>query len=276
MKKTLLCLAAAVMVMTSANAQKKLADLNILNHLAVGLNVGTTGIGADVAVPCTKFVEIQAGFSIMPKITYSTNIHTNATSYLDASLKEFTLGNDLDNIPIQGKLNMVNGKVMINLYPVPTKGFHITVGAYFGKGDIVEVYNTTKGQLNAINTANKLIDEYNAIAPTLNRDAQEHIGLKLGDYLLTPDAEGNAKATLRTNGFKPYVGIGFGRAVPKRRLNFKFDLGAMFWGSPDVIDHNNVSLTKQDWDGKDGGAFRIISKFKVYPVLNFRLAGRIF
>ena len=100
--------------------------------------------------------------------------------------------------------------------------------------------------------------------------------MKLGDYLLTPDASGNAKATLKTKSFRPYVGIGFGRAVPHKRIGFKFDLGAMFWGTPNVIDHNDVSLMKQDWDGKDGGAFRVISKFKVYPVLNFRLCGRIF
>lgn len=275
MKKTILCLAAAFLAMTSASAQ---TDARIFNHLAVGLDVGTTGIGADVAVPCTKFLDFEAGFSIMPKIKYSTSIHTNASSYIDASLRERMLGSDLDNIPIQGKLNMVNGKFMVNFYPIPTNGFHITVGAFFGKGDVVEVYNTTYGQLNAINTANKAIDEYNTtIAAVAELPLQDNIGLKLGDYLLTPDAEGNAKATLKTNGFKPYVGLGYGRAVPgKKRIGFKVDLGAMFWGSPDIVDHNGVSLMKQDWDGKDGGAIRIISKIKVYPVLNLRLSGRIF
>ena len=103
------------------------------------------------------------------------------------------------------------------------------------------------------------------------------IGLKMGDYLLTPDAQGNVEATLRTKSFKPYVGIGFGRGVVKHKpIGFKFDLGVMFWGTPEVYDHNGVALAKQDWDGKDGGAFRIISKFKVYPVLNFRLCGKIF
>ena len=104
----------------------------------------------------------------------------------------------------------------------------------------------------------------------------DEIGLTVGDYQLTPDINGNVRATLKSNNFKPYVGLGFGRAVPKKRIGFKFDLGAMFWGSPEVIDHNGVSLTKQNWDGKDGGAFKTISKIKVYPVLNFRLCGRIF
>jgi len=53
-------------------------------------------------------------------------------------------------------------------------------------------------------------------------------------------------------------------------------MGVMFWGTPEVVDHNGVSLSKQDLDNSDGGAFRVISKFKVYPVLNFRVSGRIF
>ena len=136
----------------------------------------------------------------------------------------------------------------------------------------MELYNTVDGQLADVNAFNKAIDENNEKFGT----SYENIGIKLGDYLLTPDANGNVKATLNAKKFKPYVGLGFGRAIPNKRVNFKFDLGAMFWGTPDVVDHNGVSLSKQDWDGKDGGAFRIISKVKVYPVLNFRIAGRIF
>lgn len=278
MKKTLLCLAAAFMAMTSAYAQ---VDTRLFNHLSVGLNVGTPGIGADVAMPATRFLDIQAGFSIMPKITYSTEIHPNISTYVkydnNAVAQQITEKLDLDEIPIRGKLSMVNGKIMINVYPIPTSSFHITVGAYFGKSDIIDVYNTKPGQLDAIDKANALIDEANTnLANVPGYKQQDPIGVKIGDYLLEPK-DGNIKATLKTNGFKPYVGLGIGRAVPGRtRVNFKFDIGAMFWGSPDVIDHNGESLMKHDFDGKDGGAFRIISKFKVYPVLNFRVSGKIF
>ena len=263
MKKTFLVLFAAFMVSTGGFAQ--FSKLNILNHLAVGLDVGTTGVGGDLAVPVTKFVELEGGFSIMPKIKYNTNVHLNYSAYDGESLK-------IDDVPVQGKLTMVNGKVLINVFPIPTTGFHITVGAYFGRTNVMELYNRIDGQLAAVNTANKAIDEYNQI----NGTNFENIGVKLGDYLLTPDENGNVKATLNTKKFKPYVGLGFGHAIPKRRVNFKFDLGAMFWGTPEVVDHNGFSLSKHDWNGKDGGAFRIINKIKVYPVLNFRIAGRIF
>lgn len=268
MKKNVFCFVTAFIAMTSVNAQ---VDTRLFNHLAVGLNVGTPGIGADVAMPVTKWFDVEAGFSIMPKITYNTSVHPNLTQYNVSTTSVQTLG--LDNIPIQGKLNMVNGKFLVNFYPFSITSFHLTVGAYFGKGEIVEVYNTVDGQLSVVNDANAAIRQANQDYPDLN---QQEIGLALGDYLLQPDANGNARATLNTNGFKPYVGIGIGRAVPKKRVNFKFDMGVMFWGTPDVVDHNGVSLSKQNWDGKDGGAFRVISKFKVYPVLNFRVSGRIF
>lgn len=272
MKKTLICLATMFMAMTSVSAQ---TDSRIFNHLSIALNLGTPGIGADLSVPCTRFLDFEAGFSIMPKIGYSTDIHPNFSKYTDASNVARDLG--LNKVPIKGKLNMVNGKFLINFYPIPVSSFHITAGAYFGKGSVVEVYNTEYGQLNPINTANNEIDKYNLNYALPNGlPQQEKIGVKLGDYLLTPDAAGNAKATLKTHGFKPYLGLGFGRGVPKtKRIGFKFDLGVMFWGSPDVVDHNGVSLSKQDWDNKDGGAFKTISKIKVYPVLNFRLCGRI-
>ena len=50
----------------------------------------------------------------------------------------------------------------------------------------------------------------------------------------------------------------------------------MFWGTPEVIDHNGVSLSNQDLNGKDGGVIKVISKIKVYPVLNIRICGKIF
>ncbi len=266
MKKTLLTLIAAFMVSTGGFAQfDALKKLNILNHLAIGVDVGTTGVGGDLAIPVTKYVELEGGFSIMPRIKYNTNVHLNLSAYNGTPL-------NIDDIPVQGKLTMANGKVLINVFPIASNGFHLTVGAYIGRESVVELYNTVDGQLADVNAFNKAIDENNEKFGT----SYENIGIKLGDYLLTPDANGNVKATLNAKKFKPYVGLGFGRAIPNKRVNFKFDLGAMFWGTPDVVDHNGVSLSKQDWDGKDGGAFRIISKVKVYPVLNFRIAGRIF
>ena len=264
MKKFIMILFALIVVTSGAYAK-----FGILNHMTVGANVGTPGIGADVAMPVTKFFDVQAGFSIMPHFKYTTDVHLNLPlNDINTFLPQQQQIN-LNKIPVQGKLKMVNGKIMINFMPFVVSSFHITVGAYFGGSDVIEVYNKNEGELIAISQANQFIKDNNL--------QYGEIGLKLGDYLLTPDAQGNVKATLKTKSFKPYVGIGFGRGVVKHKpIGFKFDLGVMFWGRPEVIDHNGIALTKQDWDGTDGGAFKTISKITVYPVLNFRLCGKIF
>ena len=205
----------------------------------------------------------------MPHFKYTTNVHLNLPLDQINNILPQESQLNISDIPIQGRTTMLNGKVMINFMPIPISSFHVTVGAYFGGSDVIEVYNKNEGQLIGVNQANQIIQD--------NSLPIDPIGLKIGDYLLTPDAQGNVKATLKTKNFKPYVGLGFGRGVVKHKpIGFKFDMGVMFWGTPTVVDHNGVELSKQDWDGKDGGAFRIISKFKVYPVLNFRLCGKIF
>ena len=112
------------------------------------------------------------------------------------------------------------------------------------------------------------------------------IGAELGDYFLTPNPadNGDVEATVKVNSFRPYLGLGFGRAVPKGRLGCQFDLGVQFWGKPEIYapTYNKTTGTYQnekldpDNVGDDAGkVLKAISKVSVYPVLNFRLVGRI-
>ena len=113
------------------------------------------------------------------------------------------------------------------------------------------------------------------------------IGAKIGKYFFTPDPadKGNVEANIKVKGFRPYVGLGFGRAVPKKRIGCQFDLGVQFWGKPEIYipTYNKTAGTYQyekidgDKAGDDAGkVLKTISKISVYPVLNFRLVGRIF
>ena len=112
------------------------------------------------------------------------------------------------------------------------------------------------------------------------------IGGELGDYFLTPNPSdnGNVKAYAKVSKFRPYLGIGFGRAVPKKRIGCQFDLGVQFWGTPKVYapTYNKTTGTYQheqlteDKVGSDAkGVLKTISKISVYPVLNIRLTGKI-
>ena len=244
MKKLLLLFGTAFMMLSTASAQ---TDLRILNHLAIGAEVGTMGWGVDASVPITPFVDVQAGFSMLPKVTFRTSVGFNEPGYEKVSMKGQTL--------------MKNGKLLVNVMPIPfLTSFHVTAGAYFGSGDIMGMYNETPLTE---------ITEYNASHP------DNKIGLALGDYLLEPDAEGYINGKLKVFPAKPYIGIGFGRGVPKRRIGFKFDLGCVFWGNPTVYC-NDIKVLDTDIDGDGKEAMRIITKFKFYPVMNFRICGKIF
>lgn len=246
MRKLLLLLLAICSLLPS----KAQVDLRILNHLAVGAEVGTMGWGVDVSMPVTPFVDVQAGFSMLPKIGFNTSV----------GLSKAFPGLDY-KIPVKGQTLMKNGKLLVNVMPVPMlTSFHITAGVYIGPEEIMGMYN--KESL-------ILITEYNALFP------DNKIGLALGDYLLEPDAEGNINGKLKVNLVKPYLGIGIGRGVPKRRIGFKFDIGCVFWSKPTVYC-NDIKVADTDIDGDGAEAMRIITKFKFYPVMNFRLSGKIF
>lgn len=42
--------------------------------VGVGVGVGTEGIGFDVAVPLTKYVQARVGLNVIPKINIDTSV----------------------------------------------------------------------------------------------------------------------------------------------------------------------------------------------------------
>ncbi len=252
MKKNLIIAAfLAAFCLTQAAAQDD--DKNMFDHLSVGITAGTPGIGADVAMPVGNYVQLRAGFAVMPKIKMNTNLDVYVPDDASYDIPE--------EIKIQGKLSLATGKILADVFPFKRSSFHVTAGFYFGGSSVVDVYNREDGALSEVTRYN-------------NEHPDDLIGAQLGDYLLTPDEDGNVKAELKTNGFRPYLGLGFGRAVPKKRVGFMFELGCQFWGSPTVYC-NGEKLDKNKVGDEDGGIIKTLSKITVYPVLNFRICGRI-
>ncbi len=256
MKKILL-IAIACMAAVAAQAQ---LSLGIFNHLGVGVGVGTTGINVDVAMPITRFVAVRAGVNVMPqfKVSSDLDIETEAGNY-NLSSYGYNIPSEIE---IEGKPTMTTGKLLFDIYPFPVGGFFVSFGAYFGGSKVIKAYNKEDGVLKDVVTWNK-------------DNPNDRIGATLGDYFLTPDANGNVNAAIKVNGFRPYAGIGFGRAIPKHRLGFQMELGCQFWGSPKVYCNDQILEEDKVGDG-EGGVIKFISKVTVYPTLTFRLTGRIF
>lgn len=254
MKPKLLLLSAAVLCAT-ANVHAQDKDKNVFNHLSIGLDTGTPGWGLDVAMPVCDYMQVRVGFATFPKITVNTDLDVGAPSVPDYDIPS--------NIDIKGRTGFTNGKLLLDVYPFRKSGFHVTLGAYFGASEIAKANNKENGVL-------KELAAYNAANPS------GQYGVELGDYLLTPDADGDFEARIKTASFKPYAGIGFGRAVPKKRVGFMVELGCQFWGSPKLYCNGTEIDENKTGDGDAGGVIKTLSKITVYPVVNFRICGRVF
>ena len=270
MKKLLLICAMATCGLSQAYAQLDEDDFGFFNHVSAGISLGTDGIGIEVAAPLTYNFAVRAGYNFMPKLKYSKNIDLKNN---DGTVPGAFLTPEAE---LEGKLNMGDFKLLVDWYPFRKSSFHATAGFYIGGSKLVDVYNKE---------------------PFMNADYYGKAGINLGDenftYSLYPENDGNVKAELKVNSFKPYLGVGFGRAVPKGRIGVQFDLGVQFWGAPEVwgnmhyqtsegtvtryekIHQNWILNQKKDYqDLKD--AIKTIEKIRVYPVLNIRVNGRIF
>ncbi len=265
MKKSFIIACLCTMLCTQANA----ADNNIFNHLGAGFELGTTGIGFEVAAPITDYVQVRAGMAILPSFKVKDiGVKVNVNDAQWSALQQETgyTGGKPTDVKIDGKITKVDFKLLFDFFPIKTSSFHITAGFYAGKSQLLEVYTTNNQD------AMQAITEYNQVAT-------DPVGIQVGDFLLTPNGE-QVKGFVKVKGFKPYVGIGFGRAIPKKtRLSFAMDMGVQFWSTPKFFveqKQGEVELSKNDVGNTDGGFVKVMSKIKVYPCLNFRLTGKIF
>lgn len=263
MKHIFLLALATIFGLQATNAQEY-EEFGLFDHLGAGISVGTDGIGIDLAAPMTDYAALRAGVSFLPRFKYNTNI----------DLKE----NDPDvmpNVDIEGKAKMFDFKLLADFYPAKKSSFHITVGAFFGNGTLASGVNTSQLLKDPADNGKKGL--------SIGQDPQGK------PYRITTDDNGYVTADVKVNKFKPYVGIGFGRAVPKKnRVSVSFDMGLQFWGKPRLgantkDDWGNVNyhefkksdITDNDYDGvKD--AFDVADKIIGYPVINIRINGRIF
>lgn len=249
MKKTMLLLAAALLFVSGAKAGEPIdeADLGLFNHLSVGLNVGTTGIGIQAGTCVTKWLGIRAGLDIMPAIKIKPGVDV----YYDTPA-----GEQSETVKLEGNMARTQGEFMVDVYPLGGS-FFVTAGMAFGGAKMFEV----KGH------SDKLA--------SLSAEGVSIPYFDVDKYRVQFDRSGDVRANLEVNKVRPYLGIGFGsRAVPKRRVAFRAELGVQFHGHMKVVSDNVTTLS--DYDNENNDISKLVDKLTVYPVLKFCINGRIF
>ena len=107
------------------------------------------------------------------------------------------------------------------------------------------------------------------------QDLAGKYGIEIGDYVIPVDKNGDVSGGIKVSSFRPYVGLGFGRIVPKnKRVGFLFEIGAQLHGTPKVYtDFGSIDTLMKEADNEFTD---IMNKITVYPVMRFRICGKIF
>jgi hypothetical protein len=224
-------------------------------------------------------------------------------------------GYKVDNqIDMVGEPTMYNFKLLVDVFPLKNnKKWHITAGFYIGSSKIAKAYNTTEDMpsLMAVGIYNNMYDKILAGEPLfedtfLPYEMEEKVldygrmGIHVGDYshdiyddsgqllhakgdpyMMEPDENGMAKATVKVNSFKPYLGIGYGGRLFKNsdKYHIAVDCGVLLWGgTPSIITHDGTDMVHdlENIKGKVGDYIDLLTAFKVYPVLNVRFTKSLF
>ncbi|MBR5296943.1 MAG: hypothetical protein IKU29_03635 [Parabacteroides sp.] len=226
-----------------AFAQK---EWGIFNSLSLGAGISTTGIDVELATPITPYFALRGGISAMPNITISTDVDVE---YSEGGYDRTA------TIDIKGSTKRLSGDVLLSYYPFKKNGFFLTAGTYFGGSTLVKINGHSDDLQDIMKEA-------------------ESAGVVIGDYTIPVDKNGNVSGGLKVANVRPYVGLGYGRIIPSKRLNFMFEMGVQFHKTPKVYtDYGDLGMALEE---ADDTFTDIIEKVTVYPVLKLRLNGRIF
>ena len=94
-----------------------------------------------------------------------------------------------------------------------------------------------------------------------------------GEIVLGPEDIGDLQLSLDYNGFAPYFGLGFGRAVPKRKIGLAFEAGSFYLPQPQVgiTASGMLEPTANEADSLQED----IKDYRWFPFINLRLSIRI-
>jgi hypothetical protein len=142
-------------------------------------------------------------------LDYAYNINRSLNlrvGFLAFSLSDFNTDLDISgqSVNVNANLNSTVFDLMLEYHPTTNKAFKLVAGLS---------YLDNVG----VNTLVLLNDD-----------------IGYGDLIIDNEEIGDIDITLDYTGIAPYLGFGFGRAVPKKRAGFSIELGAYYAGGPDV------------------------------------------
>lgn len=202
---------------------------------------------------------------------------------------------------VEAEINFVSYKAMLEWYPELGNTFHVSVGVFVGNGDWATI--TAQADPTVWNGYAKAVEQ-NALIPHITvggiSDGSAYEGAPVvpsseikpvegmdkaaifnmnGEtYYLRPNSGGRVDTRIAIQKVKPYIGIGFGRSIPRHRLGCQIELGVYYHGKPmleyddKLPDFNGTAYSSKTVDG----VVDIVTHLQWYPQINFRISGRLF
>ncbi|MDE6561682.1 MAG: hypothetical protein K2K75_09895 [Muribaculaceae bacterium] len=143
----------------------------VLNSIEIAANIGTTGLGLEVASPITKWTKLRVGFDWMPQFTVPMNF--GLSSYVDGKVNEKfdriqemmykISGMKIDQeIRMESKPTMTTFRLLVDVYPFKNnRHWHFTTGFFVGGTAVGKSINkiTEMPSLLALNMYNRIYNE---------------------------------------------------------------------------------------------------------------------
>ncbi len=147
--------ASFLMCSASAFADSPDAKNKLFNHMDLGFTLGTPGFGFDIAMPIGDVVKVRTGISYVPPVkvplhfnlmSYSNGVVTDGNFSKAQELLKSMTGFDVNrNVTVDGKPDMINWKLLVDVYPFRNnKHWHFTAGFYLGNKKIATAVNGLK------------------------------------------------------------------------------------------------------------------------------------
>lgn len=239
----------------------------IFNHVGLNVGAGTEGISVGVAAPVTNFLEVEAGVNIMPsfKLSGDLDVDVNTNSLPQVSGVNYPPS---ATIHAEGSFDRTTFNVKANLYPFGGGSkFFIAAGLSIGGEKIAEV----TGSCDELRDFSKGLP-----SQALKDQFRKAVTANLGGYNLELDENYNLQGDIRCKNVRPYLGLGFGRLVPKNRLGMRLELGCQFMDKLKVYQNDTeIDIDKALEDAGEDDLSKFVKDLKVYPVLKLSFTGRI-
>lgn len=239
----------------------------LFNHVGLNVGAGTEGISVGLAAPVTGFFELEAGVNVMPSFKLSGDLDVDVNTSSLPQVPNVQYPHEA-TIHAEGSFDRTTFNVKANLYPFGggTK-FFVAAGLSIGGEKIAEV----SGSCDELRDFSQSLP-----SQELKDQFRQAVSANLAGYNLQFDENYNVQGDIRCKKVRPYLGLGFGRLVPKNRLGMRLELGCQFMDKLKVYQNDTeIDINKALEDAGDDDLSKFVKDLKIYPVVKFSFTGRI-